>query len=302
MPSSSPRSPRSPRRHRLYRVLTWAIRAFIVLFFWATFVEPELVLRHDASFAPPPRPPWPDGCNGLRVAVVSDLHIGDFHLHAWRRQYIENALREAKPDVVLIPGDFVAHVIGGKTLALGEIADTLKDWPKIAPVVAVLGNHDYSNQPPHTGIPDLERHGIEVLNNEPLKVSLRHGACSFWIAGVADGFSGVDSVPATMGPVPQGEPVLLLTHDPRVALKADPKRVSWVVAGHTHGGVACVPGTIWCISRLSRWTGPWVRGWYRNPAFPPTLVSPGLGNSIYPGRVGSPPGWNLVTLDVKGNQ
>lgn len=293
-----PAAPSSSLRQRVYRLLTWLIRAFIVIFVWATFIEPQLVLRHDSSFAPPARPAWPAGCNGLKVAILSDLHVGDFHMHPWRRQYIERSLAETKPDLVLIPGDFVAHVMGGRTLPLGEIADVLQDWPTIAPVVAVLGNHDYSDQPPHTGIPALERHGIEVLNNESLKVSLRNGQCSFWIAGVADGFSGVDSVPATMGGIPEGEPVVMLTHDPRVALKADPSRVSWVIAGHAHGGVACVPGTHWCVSRLSKWTGPWVRGWYESPTHPDTLVSSGLGNSIYPGRIGAPPGWDLVELNI----
>lgn len=281
------------------RVLTWCIRLFIVLFLWATFVEPEMVFRHESSFSPPPRPAWPAGCNGLKIAIASDLHVGDFHMHPWRRAYIEQSIRDAQPDLVLIPGDFVAHVMGGRSLSLAQVADRLEDWPTIAPVVAVLGNHDYSDQPPHLGIPDLERHGIDVLNNESRKITLRNGACTFWIAGVADGFSGVDSVPGAMADIPDGAPVLMLTHDPRVALKADPARVSWVVAGHSHAGVACVPGTLWCVSRLSKWTGSWVRGWYQDPRHPDTLVSWGLGNSIYPGRIGAPPGWDLVTVEIE---
>jgi len=268
------------------------------MFFWATFVEPEMVWKHEASFAPSSGPAWPVGCEGVRLAIASDLHIGDPHMHGVRRGYIERAIAEAKPDLILIPGDFVAHVMGGRTLSLAQVSDTLQKWPSIAPVVAVLGNHDYSDQPPHLGIVALEKHGINVLNNEPLKVSLRDGRCSFWVAGVADGFSGLDSIEATLGPIPLGEPVLLLTHDPRVAMKASSNRVAWVVAGHTHGGVACVPGTLWCVSRLSPWTGPWVRGWYAAPGHPATLVSPGLGNSIYPGRFGSPPGWNLIELKI----
>lgn len=285
-------------RRRVNRVITWGVRLTLGVFLWATVIEPEMVFQNEATFAPPARPPWPAGCDGLRVAIASDLHVGDFHMHPWRRNYIQRSIAQAEPDLILIPGDFVAHVMGGRTLPLGTIADILQAWPQIAPVVAVLGNHDYSDEPPHTAIPSLEKHGIQVLNNEAQKISLRNGACSFWVAGVADGFSGLDSVPGTMAGIPEGEPVLMLTHDPRVALKADPKRVSWVVAGHSHAGVACVPGSHWCVSRLSQWTGPWVRGWYQDDRHPDTLVSSGLGNSIYPGRFGAPPGWDLVTLEV----
>lgn len=278
------------------RALSWVIRGLIALFVWATLVEPELLWRHKHAFTPSASTPaWSTGCEGLKVAVVSDFHVGDAHMHASRLNYIRRQVAQSKPDLILIPGDFAAHVMGGKTLPMTEISTRLQEWPKVAPVVAVLGNHDYSNAPKDQVIAGLETHGINVLDNESVKVSLKQGACQFWVAGVGDGFSGLDSVPAAFEKVPAGEPVVFLSHDPRVAQKL-PKGsdVALVIAGHTHGGVACVPGTLWCLSRVHPWTGGWVRGWYHSPSHPPVLVSSGLGNSIYPGRIGSPPAWDLL--------
>ena len=289
----------SPKKHvpAWKRALAWAVRGLIAAFVWATFIEPELLWRYDHDFTPPvTATAWPVGCNDLKVAVVSDFHVGDAHMHASRLGYIRRQVAEAKPDLILIPGDFAAHVMGGKTLPMANIAERLKEWPSAAPVVAVLGNHDYSDAPKGEVIQGLETHGINVLDNDSVKVILKGGACEFWIAGVGDGFSGLDSVPAAFEKVPAGEPVVFLTHDPRVAQKL-PKDsgVAVVIAGHTHGGVACVPGTLWCLSRVHPWTGGWVRGWYHSSTHPPVLVSSGLGNSIYPGRIGSPPAWDLMT-------
>lgn len=293
--SSSPEA--NPPLPRWKRITTWVVRALIVLFVWATLVEPQMVIRQDHAFSPSPShaSQWPQGCQGLRVAVVSDFHVGDFHLHPWRLDYIHNQVAKSKPDLIVVPGDFAAHVMGGRTLPMDQIADRLRDWPSVAPVVAVLGNHDYSDAPKHIVIEGLEKHGIDVLDNESKQVSLRGGTCEFWLAGVGDGFSGLDSLPAAMEFVPESAPTVLISHDPRVATKIEnPSRVSLVLAGHTHGGVACVPFTHVCLSRVHPWTGGWVRGWYHSTTHPPVLVSSGLGNSIYPGRVGSPPGWDLV--------
>ena len=279
------------------RWLTWLVRSLIVVFAYATFVEPQMVWRYDHAFAPPEpqAAAWPAGCEGLRVAVVSDFHVGDLHLHPARLNYIHSRVLAQNPDVILIPGDFAAHVMGGRTLPMATIAEKLKDWPAIAPTVAVLGNHDYSDAPKDQVLEGLRSHGIDVLDNESRQLSLRDGACSFWVVGVGDGFSGLDSLPAALSEVPDGAPAVLLTHDPRVTEKLeDPSRIALSIAGHTHGGVACVPGTLWCLSRIHPWTGGWVRGWYHSESHPSVLVSSGLGNSIYPGRVGSPPGWDLI--------
>lgn len=285
--SPSPRRP-SPR---------WWLRAIVALVVWASVIEPEGSWRRDHGFAPTAHP-WPAGCDGVRVAVVGDLHIGDPHMHAWRLGFIRRQLAQARPDLIVMPGDFVAHVMGGHTLPMATVADRLADWPALAPTVAVLGNHDYSDAPADLTRRALAKHGIVVLDNQATRLRLRGGACELWIAGVGDGFSGLDRMAAALAEVPSGQPVVLLSHDPRVALKADPDRVAWVVAGHAHGGVACVPGTLWCLSRWHPWTKGWVRGWYHPPGRPPVLVTPGLGNSIYPGRFGAPPGWDLVTLNA----
>lgn len=292
-----------PRVPAWKRALAWSVRLTLVVFAWATLVEPELLWKHEHAVPLESASAWPAGCDGVRLAVVSDFHVGDAHMHPARLDYIRRQVAKANPDLILMPGDFAAHVMGGRTLPMVQIAGALKDWPAVAPVVAVLGNHDYSDAPKDQVIRGLETHGIDVLDNEAREVHLKGGACRFWVVGVGDGFSGLDSLPAALANVPAGAPAILLTHDPRVATKLPrPSPVVFALAGHTHGGVACVPGTLWCLSRVHPWTGGWVRGWYHSPDHPPVLVSSGLGNSIYPGRIGSPPAWDLLVWGLEDDQ
>src|SRR3954469_17463088 len=72
----------------------------------------------------------------LRVAHLTDLHVGRVTPFEVQRQAI--ALANAHhPDLVVITGDFVCH----SQLYLDQLSARMRQIQ--APVMAVLGNHDY---------------------------------------------------------------------------------------------------------------------------------------------------------------
>jgi len=93
----------------------------------------------------------------LRVAHLTDLHIG--RVTPMQVQFDAVAITNAqKPDLVAITGDFVCH----SQLYLDRLQAVISAFD--APVVAVLGNHDY-----WSGAGEVRRvlrsGGAEVLDN-----------------------------------------------------------------------------------------------------------------------------------------
>src|SRR5215210_5361000 len=63
---------------------------------------------------------------------------------------------------------------------------------------------------------------------------------ALWVAGVGDLRERRPDLEAALAPVPEGVPVLLLSHDPDV-FPTVPGRVLLTLSGHTHGGQVNLP-------------------------------------------------------------
>jgi hypothetical protein len=157
-------------------------------------------------------------------------------------------------------------------------------------VVAVLGNHDWKAGGRRVGRA-LDDAGLVVLENEAAR--LVDGDRELWVAGLADASERVPDVEGTLALVPEGAPVLVLSHDPDVFPHV-PDRVALTVAGHTHGGQLAIPGLrgIWTPSRYgARYAGGHVVEDGRQ-----MVVSRGIGTSSWPVRLGAPPEVVLLRL------
>ncbi len=99
--------------------------------------------------------PIPD----LRVVYASDFHAGPMTDPVLLQRAI-TALREARPDVLLLGGDFVAFAPSEVDL----LADALGGVPAPLGRYAVLGNHDWWAGAEQIAR-RLEASGIEVLTN-----------------------------------------------------------------------------------------------------------------------------------------
>jgi hypothetical protein len=223
--------------------------------------------------------------DGLRVAQLSDLHVGPRASPGLVRAAIDQA-NAFRPDLVALTGDFLSRR-PSDVVAVRELLGGLR-----APVVAVLGNHDVWNDP-RGAAAALRGHGYEVLENAWTTLRLR--GAPFTVVGVGDHLTRRDDVAAaTRGLPSRGPAPLVLAHGPRTADKLGALgRPALCLSGHTHGGQINLP--LLTPLLLASLREPYVRGHYRIGEVH-LYVNRGVGTSGPRLRVNAPAEVTLATL------
>ena len=162
----------------------------------------------------------------LRIAHLTDLHVGRITPFEVQQTAVEMTNAE-KPDLVLISGDFVCH----SQMYLDQLTEVIRLFG--APVIAVLGNHDYwsgAEEVRHA----LERGGAEVLRNRHTVITLRDERLQ--VVGLDDAYTGHCRRDEAVKGLRPDLPSIALSH---IAEEADGlwrHGVPLVLSGHTHGG------------------------------------------------------------------
>jgi predicted MPP superfamily phosphohydrolase len=176
----------------------------------------------------------PTGLDGLRIALISDLHVGpNFGPSDLAR--VVAATNRLHPDLVALLGDYVARDPADAQVA----AEALERLESRLGAYAVLGNHDYWVDS-RVVTKALTSAGIRLLRNAG--VPLERGGGRLWLAGVEDLRWGWPDVPAALAGAQEGETVVLLAHNPMTVYRAERLGVPLVLSGHTHGGQVRLPG------------------------------------------------------------
>ena len=253
---------------------------------------------------------WPSGFE-LKLAVIADLHACDPWMSLSHIETIVAHTNALHPDIIVMLGDYVA----GQRFMRDQVppskwAAALARLKAPLGVHAILGNHDYwddrtvqrEGHGKTVARRALEAVGIPVYENDVVR--LTKGAHSFWLAGLGDQLAylpawrfrpvrrvGVDDLDATLAKVTDGAPIILLAHEPDVAIRV-PSRVALQLSGHTHGGQVRLFG--WSPVVPSRYGNRLAYGHARVNC--DVVVSGGLGCSILPFRLGVPPEIVQVTV------
>jgi len=287
---------RAPGPARWGRVPRWPKRlrvsfAVIVLFlglivFWGFFIEPNLLVIREQTIE---IENWPQQLDGIRIAVISDIHVGGSFITDEKLRAIVERTNERQPELIVILGDYMtkAHI---QPEVFGA---TLKGFSAPLGTYSVLGNHDWWNGGERVRR-GLEENGIKVLDNEVLRLNAR--GTSLWLVGLADLWTRPQRVEETVAEVPEGQPLIALTHNPDI-FPMLPQRVPLLLAGHTHGGQVRFP-LIGTVVQSSRYGERYVRGHvFENNHH--LFVTTGIGTSIVPVRLGVTPEIVLLTLKSK---
>src|SRR5206468_3478861 len=108
------------------------------------------------------------GLSNMRIAVISDLHAGAPYIDQAKIERVVEMTNATKPDLVLLTGDYViTGVLGGRHMAIEEIAAHLRHLHAPLGVYAVIGNHDRWEDADHI-THALQSAGIRVLENAHL--------------------------------------------------------------------------------------------------------------------------------------
>lgn len=233
---------------------------------------------------------WPAGAAPMRVVLISDLHAAGPETTPSRLARIVAQVNALQPDLVLIAGDIEQErTLSTRVYDAAEATAPLAKLRAPLGVVAVLGNHDYSDAGKTDLPPWLARAGITLLRNS----AVRRGPLT--IAGADDLYHGkFRSSRLDQAAQALPGPTIVLSHTPDVAPLL-PARYPLVLAGHTHCG-QIVPPLIGPITASSRFGLRYVCGLIREPGRD-VLVTAGIGTSGVPLRIGAVPDVWLVTFD-----
>lgn len=220
--------------------------------------------RHDL-----PLPDLPAALNGLRVALITDVHLPRSVTAAQRALEL---LAQERPDIVLLGGDIAERAATAPALA----AFARRARGTIA-TAAVLGNWEYA-----TGLGGRRARAAYRLAGVPLLVNASERICvgeaSVALVGIDDLIWGSPDVRRAAAESRGADVRIWLVHEPvlvdNIPARVDPPDL--ILAGHTHGGQVRVPPFGHLI--VPPGTGRYVHGWFRDTAAP-LYVSRGIGAS-----------------------
>lgn len=217
----------------------------LALGIYALIVEPRFLLDvqiHDAE-VPHLDPAW----EGEKVVLLADFQVGMW----WGNTgMIKKAVREAvnaDPAMVLIAGDFVYKADSSVVKHAVSLLEPLTDAE--LPVVAVLGNHDYSlakeDDEANNLIADylsssLKDLGIIVLENDSYSLTNNNGS-TFHVIGLGSKWAGRSDIVRSFRKLPAGEPRVVFMHNPVDYRDIPAGQGSFSLAAHTHGGQIHLP-------------------------------------------------------------
>lgn len=280
------------RATRMTRVLASIALATVPITLYASFVEPyQLVTEHAlVPIAAERRLPRP-----ITIAVLADIQC--MRVTDREREAVRRAM-DAKPDLILLPGDFVQ--VGSNRVH--EIAPAFREL--LAPLEAPLGV--FCIQGDTDTRTDIEQliQGTRVRWIDNQLVTLQHEGVTVTLAGIGILYESVLARAALRDAEsrPGAEDVrIVLAHRPDVVFGLGPRsRVDLVVAGHTHGGQVAIPfyGPPFISSEVPRRVG-W--GGLHDLAGRRIYVSRGIGwehGSAPRLRFCSPPEVSILTLEI----
>jgi hypothetical protein len=230
-------------------------------------------------------PNLPAEAVGMRVAVVSDLHLGSVLRKDFCRSVVD-LVNAQRPDLVCLVGD----LSDGSVAELGDDLRPLADLRAPDGVFAVTGNHEFYFDP-DGWIAFLPQLGLRLLTNQGEQVRGMLLAGVHDIAGRPTG-RGPDMDAALAGRQ-RAQPAIMMSHSPNLIDDAVDRSVDLMVSGHTHGG-QFFPATL-AIAATSRA----VSGYYR---FGSTqlFITNGTGFWGPIARLGAPPDITILTLVAPG--
>lgn len=229
--------------------------------------------------------PWE--LEGVRIASVSDLHVGTFTVASVLRRVVE-ATSALNVDLVVMPGD----LINNRLSDLSDALDAVVNIQSRHGTFMCIGNHD------------LIENGPEFVRRAKLRTGLLvDEAAVVNVRGVPVQVLGLPwtrgeeqigaSVRRLAGRVQAGAFPILVAHHPHAFDGAAEAGIPLTFAGHSHGGQLMASENVGF--------GPWMyrywSGLYRKPVRDGAalVVSNGVGH-WYPVRFGAPAEIIEVTL------
>lgn len=224
-------------------------------------------------------PGLPPTLDGLRIALVADLHVGTFTNGQTVRQVVEETSR-LDADLVLLPGDLINYALSD----LSDALDAVCNMQSRHGAYLCVGNHDLIED----GAEFIRRvkARVPLLVNESRIVPVRGEPVQLLgLPWSRDESVIATSVRALAHRIEPGAFPILLAHHPHAFDAAAAAGFPLTLSGHTHGGQLMLTDTLGFGPLLYRYWS----GLYRQPVpnAAALVVSNGVGN-WFPLRTNAP--------------
>jgi uncharacterized protein len=276
-------------------------------FLAATYGFASTRLRYTIERVNVPIVNLPKELDGLRIAQLSDIHIGDYMTPDEISRAVEMA-NDLQPDLAVVTGDFVSSVgdpLEACITELSRLRAPLGVW-------GCNGNHEIYAEVEDEADRLFHQKGMRLLRAR--NAIIEHNGASFNLIGV-DYQRDHMVLGGRTGPmleeiehlIRRDVPNVLLSHNPNSFRRAAALGIELSLAGHTHGGQVKFEIVDHGVNP-ARLITPFVAGLYHLPmANGHTLtsngsqqaalyVNRGLGTIGFPVRLGVPPEITLLTL------
>ncbi len=256
------------------RPALFALIVVLVAGTWAFYEARQLQIEH-VQLTVPTLPP---GRPSLRIAQISDLHLGLINREAILDEVIE-LIRQTGPDLLVVTGD----LLDAQRNHLEGLADP---WKRIEPPLgkfAVVGNHEvYADR--NNSLEFMKAAGFRVLLNELVTIQ------GIQIAGVTDpAWGGQLGDARVLAAAQPGRVTILLKHRPWVE-EAALGRFTLQLSGHAHRG------QLFPFNLVTGLAYPLQDGLYQLDSDSWLYTSRGTGSWGPPMRLFSPPEVTLIEL------
>lgn len=241
----------------------WSLWLFLAIqvmgtaaFIRGYFIEP-FKLRMTAVMAFTDRLPL--GTEPIKVLHISDLHVERL---TNREARVLELAREARPDLIVISGDYVNLSYNRDPETLRQVQQLLSQLSAPYGVFATLGSPPVDLR--ETVVPIFEGLNITLLRHGWQQVNLGNGR-NLTVMGMDCSHDlPVDAgrLARLVASAPDDAPQLLVYHSPELMPEAVEHQIDLYVCGHTHGGQVRLPliGPLFTSSQLGR---RFVMGLYR---------------------------------------
>jgi len=304
----------SPSRRYFFQTASYLAGA--VPFVGALYGFAAERLRYEVERVEVPIANLPAALDGLRIAQLSDIHIGSYMPREQVRRAVTMA-NELQAHLAVITGDFLTGVHDPLEACIAELARLR------APLGAwgCNGNHEIYADAEDAAEQLFQRYGMRLLRQQ--SAELRWRGQPFNLIGVdyqrqrSPSGKRLEMLQGVERLVRRDVPNILLSHNPNAFPRATEMGIELTLAGHTHGGQVQVE----ILDRKfspARFMTPYIAGMYQRPvpsdsrpisdpvsdlgphtSTPHTAhmyVNRGLGTIGAPVRIGSPPEITLLVL------
>lgn len=289
------------RMHWLSHTAVFLAAVVFLLMWWGALINRYKI---DVRYVDVPVSTIPSGLNGLRIAQISDLHLGTFGCDTSFVNKLVDSINACHPDIIVFTGD----IVNREATELSPFIPVLSRIHAPYGVYSILGNHDYGDyvtwKNAEDKVENLERlvelqksMNWHLLRNETDTIVVKTD--TFMMIGVENigdpPFHVYGDLHKAYAATDDAHTKILLSHNPahwthQVRDNAE-CNIALTLSGHTHAMQMTVAGWSPCVFRYKEWGGL-----FKDSRRQHLYVNIGDGTVGIPARIGATPEITILTL------